>query len=809
MKYLNSYFLLSYLYFISNANQLNSDITCDSKNNINQNLYEEEKNTPLTKGLNDIGNEIIKFLSNNYIKNVNNKSESYNRNSVDELYDLIEGIDEECYNFLLDIFYQPIKFSKQIFKKTLHDGGIVQYSIGIEEDCLDEGGVYIFFTQEYNINTLRNKKTTQSAESEKLFRESKNVFQEFCIFKNCAHFYKPLLEYFITFQIEILNELFEWESVKLSGINFEGIQENETIKKTEEKMSKEETENQYYNIIIYIIIILGFYFGFCMIFSWLIRHNNKTIDRSNSLSEVDEINGGFQQMNMEEEKENYLLMKDITCTDLSSYKFISSFDFINNLCLLNVKNERFNNQNSLLELLSSIKLLILFFMMLGENFYIILKYIENEMSLIYFCKNLRFFIIKIGTNSYESYKVICGIFFGFKFMNYYYKHEKINFKKTLRFASKPIPYIIMFIIIHFIFNYPIFIYIKKFFGNIRNSYLADVMCQYPCQENPSQILNVIGTMGLYNSTDFNVPIYNGCSRPILSTFSELLCFYMILVISVINANFKNRTTNIIYIGFLILNFIILFLSYFETRETKDLVEEYTISRLFGLSGRISLPYLFFPLYYIGFNIGVIYYYHLNGLSNKLIAEKEKGNDMPFSYCYSIASYITGINQIYKNIFMLISICLLIAISFCYTIIEKSLEPDRVLFTFDEVPISKFIYVYEGIFSGLFFSIFILFYLCSNISNVFTDVLSSEFFLFSHKISFVFFITFFSILNFIHAIGLMEIFLENFSLLTNTMILFIISNLVSICFTCLLLFPLKWLYLYAINGFNNEEYKVIS
>ena len=99
-----------------------------------------------------------------------------------------------------------------------------------------------------------------------------------------------------------MNELFEWESVKLSGINFEGIQENETIKKTEEKMSKEETENQYYNIIIYIIIILGFYFGFCMIFSWLIRHNNKTIDRSNSLSEVDEINGGFQQMNMEEEK---------------------------------------------------------------------------------------------------------------------------------------------------------------------------------------------------------------------------------------------------------------------------------------------------------------------------------------------------------------------------------------------------------------------------------------------------------------------------------------------------------------------------
>ena len=808
MKYLNLTMFLFYLYFVSKAKEINNDISCDSEE-INQNLYEEEKDTPLAKGLLNMGEEFIKFIYDIYRENIKNANESFHKNSTDQLYDLVESIDEDCFNFALDFFYKPLKFAEQITKAIIHDGGLLQYSIGVEEDCLDEGGVYILYTQEYNINTLKNKNTSNN-EREKLFRESKYTYEEACIFKNCAHFYKPLLEYLITFHNKELAEIFEWENVKLSGINFEGIQENETIKKSEEEYRKEETENKYYNIIIYIIIILGFYFGFCMIYSWLIRHNNKTIDRPGSLSEVEKLSGGYQQMTMEEEEtENYLLMKDITCTDLSSYKFISSFDFINNLCLLNVKNERLNNQNLLLELLSTIKFLILFFLMLGENFYIILKYIENENSLIYFCKNLIFFIIKIGTNSYESYKVICGIFFGFKFMNYYYKHEKLDIKKTLRFASKPIPYILMFIIIHFIFNYPIFIYIKKFFGNIRNNYLADVMCQYPCQENPAQILNVIGTMIQYNSTDFNVPIYNGCSRPILFTFSEIFCFYILLIIAVMNTHFKNRTTNIIYICFLILNFIILFLSYFETRETQDLVEEYTISRLFGLSGTISLPYLFFPLYYFGFNIGVIYYYHLNGLSNKLIAEKEKENNMPFSYCYSIASYITGIKQIYKNIIMLIFICLLISISFGYTIIENSLESDKVLFTFEGVPISKFIYVYESIFSGLIFSVFILFYLCSNINNVFANALSSEFFLFSYKISFVFFIIFFSLLNFFHAIGLMEIFLQVFSIFTNTMILFIITNLVSICFTCLLLFPLKWLYLYALNGFNNEEYKVIS
>ena len=52
--------------------------------------------------------------------------------------------------------------------------------------------------------------------------------------------------------------------------------------------------------------------------------------------------------------------------------------------------------------------------MVGENGFMILKYIENKMSILPFCKGDFFFTIKIGINSYESYKVICGIILGYK-----------------------------------------------------------------------------------------------------------------------------------------------------------------------------------------------------------------------------------------------------------------------------------------------------------------------------------------------------------------------------------------------------------
>lgn len=53
---------------------------------------------------------------------------------------------------------------------------------------------------------------------------------------------------------------------------------------------------------------------------------------------------------------------------------------------------------------------------------------------------------------------------------------------------------------------------------------------------------------------------------------------------------------------------------------------------------------------------------------------------------------------------------------------------------------------------------------------------------------------------------MEINLGNFPIFLNSITLFIVTCLISIIFTCLFLFPVKWINFFIFNGINTEEYK---
>ena len=425
------------------------------------------------------------------------------------------------------------------------------------------------------------------------------------------------------------------------------------------------------------------------------------------------------------------------------------------------------------------------------------------MSISSFCKHWAFSFIKLGMNSYETYKVICGILFGYKFISYYYDNkDKSICKKMGIFVTKPIPYILLFSIIHFIFNYPIFIYVRNLFGDIRNSYLSSIMEQFTCQKDVLTIFNFPLIMNEYNSTEFNIGQFNGCSRPILFTYSEFFCFILVLIIGMINIylchkNIRIYLVNIIYIIFLVLNFIYLCLTYFVTQEVKDLTDEYTVSRLFGLSGSIAMPHLFLPLYYIGFNIGIIYYYKVKNL-------KGDEENIPFQYCYIISHLKDMINGCWRNIIILISLILIFGLSFSYYFLINIAGEGEFFFTFNDMELSKYIFIYKGILQGVLFSLFILFYLISD-EFALKKVLSSQFFNFVNKISFTLFISFISILYFFHSIGIMEIYLLHFSVFSNTVILFIISCLFSIFITCIIFFPIKKIYLYITKGFDHKDF----
>ena len=520
-----------------------------------------------------------------------NNDTNNDSSEMDDLYDLIEGIDYNCFCFLIDII-EGRKFIYKIMKKLVHDGGIIQDSIGIEENCLDENGVYILFTGKNNITQLREDKGYMSKED--LFREALDFREEVCLFEECKFFYLPLFYYLSTFHKEAINNIFAFTNFTISGYIYNVNNTKEDVfnnTKDKEEIEREQEEDKYRHIVITIIQVLICIFALISIISWFIRKNNREIENKipKSSEENDLLkNNSKKKENVDEEVENIFLSKEKMWEDLVWYKILSSFDFIKNLSLLNKKKEPLSDQTSLI-VLSTIKILILFFILIGENAYLILKYVDNKMTSYYLIREISFINIKLGMNSYETYKVICGVIFGFKFINYYNKQGDFNFKKFLRFWTKPFPYIIIFLIIYFLFIYPSFIYARQLSPNYKNKYMSEIICSYSCQKHYYEIFNIFSIIEKYNSTDFYIGQYNGCTRPILFTFSEIICFYMILILAGINIYFKNNVSNIIFTIFFGFNFLFLCFTYFISREANDLVEEYTLSRLFGLSGSLAMP----------------------------------------------------------------------------------------------------------------------------------------------------------------------------------------------------------------------------
>jgi hypothetical protein len=101
------------------------------------------------------------------------------------------------------------------------------------------------------------------------------------------------------------------------------------------------------------------------------------------------------------------------------------------------------------------------------------------------------------------------------------------------------------------------------------------------------------------------------------------------------------------------------------------------------------------------------------------------------------------------------------------------------------------------------------YLSLSPTNNFRLSFSSEFFIFAHKISFVLFNAFISILRIFHGINILEIHLNTSNLFRNSLTLFTIINLLSILFTEFIFYPIKWIYSFIVNGFDFEKYERIS
>ena len=638
--------------------------------------------------------------------------------------------------------------------------GFFTNSIGGEDECLENDELYVLFTLNYSLSNI--SKNIESNENQHLlFIETLTRPLDLCIWNVCKSLKENLTLIVDNIKDQIKNFI-SFEDIEIIDVNY---------KNKDEKNNEETKKNVYYSILIIFfgIILLITFIGTICSFYMESEKEKDNLSKINSLSDVGE-----------------------SYKDKKIYKFLSAFNIIKNSLLLSKKKEPLSNQNSLIEL-SLIRIIILFFILLAENTFIILKYIYQGRHLLSFLESNTFIFIKIGTISYEFYKVICGVIFGFKFINYYKKTNTFNFKSIIKFIFKFLPFSAIFLIIHFLLQCNIDNIVRIMNKKVRNNYISKIMdnCYY-CQRDYTNIFNPLIIMK-YNSSDFNLTQYDGCFRPTLFSISEFICCIFIILIMIIFLKLKNKIVEII---FFIFNFLVLLLTYFLTPETNELTN-FTLSRLFGLSASIATPYLFFPLYFIGFNIGILYYYNMHQPETFNELNINENNYIPFEYCYKLSIFLGRISGLIKNIISCICLAIIIIISSYYTITIK--YKDKIFFEFNYF--LKFMYVYHGIISGLIFSIFIAIYLSQNERNFLRFALSSDFFVFVNKIAFIFFNIFSGVLRVFHGISILEIHLEVINIMKNTTNLFLIICLFSVISAIIIFIPIKWITFFISNGFN--------
>ena len=710
-----------------------------------------------------------------------------------DIINLIEK-DDVCNNFIYDFMALDLKLIKELAKKYVRNG-FISNSMRGEDECLENNDLYFLFSVNYSYSQIYEDQDIYFSQNQ-LFIETLTSEQEICLWDHCKMSYKNFGKIVELIKND-LKTIFIFENIRMEDANFKfNGTEFYKIKYNEETLDENYIKYFKYNfylkimiVSIIIILVIGTIISYCM--------EKENDDEKKEIEEEEKKDSDILDILGNNRTESSLIFSSV-----SSYQnkklnnFFSAFNFIKNFLLFSHKKEPLSNQNSLIEL-STIRLLILFLILLAENTHIIIKYIYKGRFILEFYKNIGFILIKIGTISYEFYKVINGVIFGFKFINYYKKTEDFNFKRIIKFIFKFIPYFIIYLIINYVFQFHSVELASIIHGSVRNDYISRRMSNcYYCQKNYFNSLNPL-MITKYNSTDYNIPQYDGCFRTTLFTISEFICYFFMILIMIIFLKIKCKIIEII---FFIINLIMLTLAYILTLETKDL-QFFTISRLFGLSASIAMPYLFFPLYFVGFNIGIIYYYnkHQSETFNEL-GSYNKIKYIPFEYCYKLSIFLKMINGKIKNIILFLCIIFIIGISSFEVFLIKT--KNKIYFEFDSF--SKFIYAYEGILGGIFFSIFLAIYLSQDEGEFFRIYLSSEFFVFVNKISFIFFNTFLAFLRIFHGINIYEIHLTIINVIRNSITLLLIICLFSIFFSILVFTPIKWIYFFIMNGLNYED-----
>ena len=826
---------------------VDNNTCCEKFNEILYNINNYSSSNDSSRVLNNISNKsefetkseiLINETINFILKNLKlvNDSDIHNDSIINAGLNLVKlNIDRTCFEFLFDIFIEPPEIS--FFSEAIFDSGLSSDDMGIEDYCIDTKDWYYAFTY-FSVNESNNN--SELLNNITKFLEIERIGKSFCLWKNCTSLYPYLLNHkknsfdndsqiykTLNVTLLLLNDYFGLSEEELNKLNQtlkSKIQPNfpyefnlsmigdilgitnitlfneNYFDDTKGKKILNYKKNSKYTpsieklstlneiILIYFIIRLIFSIIFMKINSS--SEDENAIDQEELMKQIQRSQSNFSYNKEEKsfEEDRHYLTKKKVINESFSYKFFSSLSLFYNFSNINEdKNLIYNEKH--LNVVSGIKVFLLFFMFLAQNSFLIIKTTTQYTLLKSFLSNVSFFVIKIGILAIENYKIISGCLFGYKLLTYYHYHKNLTITEIIKFFIKCIPYIFSFFLI-FIFLQSNLLYIGLSVKNsIHFEFIGDTYFNYKCTNDAFSILNPIN---LYDSE------YT-CNTFVFYLVSEFYSYIILFILVIICLKFKKVIIEYIYFSFF--GFMAVFLFIFVSHKNKD--KFFKISEIFGNIYLTRYPHVFLLFYFIGFNIGVMYYYYINYSEtyneyNEKIINAKKDIYMPFFLDYKIMLYFSQKKGKIKNIILIISMVLYIIVSLDFNLLVFIYYDNPENFLIDKDFFINFVYNYDGLISSIIFSIILLMILLRNEYSLLNKIIGSKFFRVFDRVSLTFLSSSNFVLGYFHCSNYIDIYLNVRNVISTTIPLFISNFIISIVLIILIEIPLKYL-IRAITG----------
>ena len=452
---------------------------------------------------------------------------------------------------------------------------------------------------------------------------------------------------------------------------------------------------------------------------------------------------------------------------LEKYKFVS----IDNLYLLETKS--YNSKN--LEEINGLRFFVLFFISfyhLYNTFYLV-KW--NNPGTLPFYQNIdHILLVKLSKMSFRIWIFFDGFEWCFKLISYInkLKTKTVTFKHFMIFNINIIEKILVFIVIFLIFIYQ--------FNNIGNFFLTTSFALHSkkftsvkCYKNPLYIL-ILPFIGYKEK----IGKYEYCFSFAYILVNELYC---IIICTFLFFLFFKLRSKLLEYTFLFLFFISIFFSflYFTNIKGQFYYKRYVIGE------DLSLKFLgiFFQYFFIGCISGLIYYY-----STVMNLDLEKYNIFEncykFMYCYINMNHVVRHFLGFLSLFLIGVICCYYPFLFEFKIIEIYRLVKKIDF-FTYLVIS-----YESFIQLLLFLFF--FFDIKLSSEIFTKIfLSNDIFIIFERCSFIFMIIAEQVAFLFETLIYLDgVYWNTENIVFLSIICFLITLVISICFSFFIQFPIR-------------------